>query len=109
MADQVDLGDVWKATLEELVDEISSRQQRAYLQLTKLRAIVEDTALISVPDAFTRDVIESRLRPAITETLSSTARRPSTRPTDRSQSGRAPSRSQSARERSDPTNPPASP
>lgn len=76
MADQVDLGDVWKATLEELVDEISSRQQRAYLQLTKLRAIVEDTALISVPDAFTRDVIESRLRPAITETLSRRLNRP---------------------------------
>jgi chromosomal replication initiator protein len=76
VADQVDLGDVWKATLEELADEISSRQQRAYLQLTKLRAIVEDTALISVPDAFTRDVIESRLRPAITETLSRRLNRP---------------------------------
>ena len=76
MADQVDLGDVWKATLEELADEISSRQQRAYLQLTKLRAIVEDTALISVPDAFTRDVIESRLRPAITETLTRRLNRP---------------------------------
>src|SRR3954467_4332564 len=76
VADQVDLGDVWKATLEELADEISSRQQRAYLQLTKLRAIVEDTALLSVPDAFTRDVIESRLRPAITETLSRRLNRP---------------------------------
>ena len=38
-------------------------QQRAYLQLTQLRAIVEDTALLAVPDAYTRDVIESRLRP----------------------------------------------
>ena len=76
MADQVDLSGVWKATLDELADEISSRQQRAYLQLTKLRAIVEDTALISVPDAFTRDVIESRLRPAITETLSRRLQRP---------------------------------
>ena len=76
MADQVDLSDVWKATLEELADEISSRQQRAYLQLTKLRAIVEDTALLAVPDAFTRDVIESRLRPAITEALSRRLNRP---------------------------------
>src|ERR1700754_1101712 len=76
VADQVDLGDVWKATLEELVDEISSRQQRAYLQLTKLRAIVEGTALISVPDAFPRDAIESRLRPAIAETLSRRLTRP---------------------------------
>ncbi|XVU25493.1 chromosomal replication initiator protein DnaA [Actinoplanes sp. CA-054009] len=76
MADQVDLGGVWKATLDELADEISSRQQRAYLQLTQLRAIVEDTALLAVPDAFTRDVIESRLRPAITEALSRRLNRP---------------------------------
>ncbi|WP_127505162.1 chromosomal replication initiator protein DnaA [Actinoplanes solisilvae] len=76
MADGVDLSGVWKATLDELADEISSRQQRAYLQLTQLRAIVEDTALLAVPDAFTRDVIESRLRPAITETLSRRLNRP---------------------------------
>src|SRR3954452_7770030 len=76
VADQADLSGVWKATLDELADEISSRQQRAYLQLTKLRAIVEDTALLSVPDAFTRDVIESRLRPAITEALSRRLSRP---------------------------------
>ena len=61
---------------DELADEISSPQQRAYLQLTKLRAIVEDTALLAVPDAFTRDVIESRLRPAITEALSRRLNRP---------------------------------
>ena len=54
----------------------SSAQQRAYLQLTRLRAIVEDTALLSVPDAFTRDVIESRLRPAITDALSRRLGRP---------------------------------
>ncbi|WP_250000575.1 chromosomal replication initiator protein DnaA [Actinoplanes sp. M2I2] len=76
MVDQVDLSGVWKATLDELADEISSRQQRAYLQLTQLRAIVEDTALLAVPDAFTRDVIESRLRPAITEALSRRLSRP---------------------------------
>ncbi|BBH65449.1 chromosomal replication initiator protein DnaA [Actinoplanes sp. OR16] len=57
-------------------DEIASPQQRAYLQLVRLRAIVEDTALLSVPDAFTRDVIESRMRPAITEALSRRLNRP---------------------------------
>src|SRR5690348_3336799 len=65
-----DLGAVWRAATDELADEIVSAQQRAYLRLTRLRAIVEDTALLSVPDAFTRDVIESKLRPAITEALS---------------------------------------
>ncbi|GIG98052.1 chromosomal replication initiator protein DnaA [Plantactinospora mayteni] len=70
MADTIDLGAVWAATTEELADEIISAQQRAYLRLTRLHTIIEDTALLSVPDAFTRDVIESRLRPAITEALS---------------------------------------
>jgi chromosomal replication initiator protein len=70
VGDTADLGVVWASATEELADGIVSPQQRAYLRLTRLRAIVEDTALLSVPDAFTRDVIESRLRPAITEALS---------------------------------------
>nr|WP_200212039.1 chromosomal replication initiator protein DnaA [Micromonospora veneta] len=70
MTGTTDLAAVWAAATDELADEIISAQQRAYLRLTRLRAIVEDTALLSVPDAFTRDVIESRLRPAITEALS---------------------------------------
>jgi chromosomal replication initiator protein len=68
--DGPDLAGVWAAATDELADGIVSAQQRAYLRLTRLRAIVEDTALIAVPDAFTRDVIESKLRPAITEALS---------------------------------------
>ncbi|MGC4894291.1 chromosomal replication initiator protein DnaA [Micromonospora sp. DT31] len=76
MTGATDLAEVWAATTDELADEIISAQQRAYLRLTRLRAIVEDTALLSVPDAFTRDVIESRLRPAITEALSRRLGRP---------------------------------
>ncbi len=76
VADTVDLGQVWAEATEDLADEIASGQQRAYLKLTRLRAIVEDTALLSVPDAFTRDVIESRLRPAITDALSRRLGRP---------------------------------
>ena len=70
MTDTIDLSAVWIAATDDLADEIVSAQQRAYLRLTRLRAIVDDTALLSVPDAFTRDVIESRLRPSITEALS---------------------------------------
>jgi chromosomal replication initiator protein len=66
----VDYASVWSAATELLNDEIVSQQRRAYLRLTYLRAIVDDTALLAVPDAFTRDVIESQLRPAITEALS---------------------------------------
>src|SRR5262245_41692230 len=71
-----DLAEVWTSATEALADEIVSPQQRAYLRMTRLRAIVEDTALVSVPDAFTRDVIETRLRPAITEALSRRLGRP---------------------------------
>jgi chromosomal replication initiator protein len=70
VADTEDLKEVWQAATDELADEIASGQQRAYLRMTRLRAIVEDTALLSVPDTYTRDVIESRLRLAITEALS---------------------------------------
>ena len=76
VAETIDLAAVWTAATDELADEIVSAQQRAYLRLTRLRAIVEDTALLSVPDAFTRDVIESRLRPAITDALSRRLGRP---------------------------------
>jgi chromosomal replication initiator protein len=70
MTDMVDLSEVWASTTDEVADGMSSAQQRAYLRLTRLFALVEDTALISVPDAFTRDIIETRLRPAITDALS---------------------------------------
>jgi chromosomal replication initiator protein len=70
MGERDDLAAVWTAATDEIADGMVSAQQRAYLRLTRLRAIVEDTALVSVPDAFTRDIIESRLRPAITDALS---------------------------------------
>jgi chromosomal replication initiator protein len=60
------LSAVWRAATEE----IDSAQHRAYLRLTRLRAIVDDTALLSVPDAYSRDMIETRLRPALTQALS---------------------------------------
>src|SRR5215475_10285394 len=76
MADMVNLADIWASATDEVADEIGSAQQRAYLRLTRLFAIVEDTALISVPDAFTRDIIETRLRPAITDALTRGLGRP---------------------------------
>jgi len=73
VAETNDLGAVWASA----TDEIASAQHRAYLRLTQLRAIVEDTALVAVPDAYTRDIIESKqLRPAITDALSRRLGRP---------------------------------
>src|SRR5262249_21216025 len=64
-----ELESVWQAAMDELRDEVVSPQQKAYLRLTRLRAIVEDTALLSVPNAQVREIIEQRLRPAITDAL----------------------------------------
>src|SRR3954469_22496789 len=92
VASDIDLPAVWLAVTEEIADGIISAQQRAYLRLTRLRAIVDDTALLAVPDAFTRDVIESRLRPAVTDALSRRLGRPiqvavTVRPIEDSQQG----------------------
>src|SRR5262249_48969501 len=62
VTETVDLAAVWTAATDLLHDEIVSQQRRAYLRLTSLRAIVEDTALLAVPDAYTREVIETQLR-----------------------------------------------
>jgi chromosomal replication initiator protein len=72
----VDFAAVWAATANDLNDETISPQKRAYLRLTVLRGLFDDTALLAVPDAFTRDVIESQLRTAITEALSRHLGRP---------------------------------
>jgi chromosomal replication initiator protein len=71
-----DLAAIWNAATNQLADGLESAQQRAYLRMTRLRAIVEDTALLSVPDPYSRDMIESRLRPVITEALSRLLGRP---------------------------------
>ncbi|BCJ38874.1 chromosomal replication initiator protein DnaA [Actinocatenispora thailandica] len=68
--DAVNLAAVWVAATEELANETLSPQQQAWLRLTRPLALVEDTAFIAAPNPFTRDAIESRLRPAITEALS---------------------------------------
>ena len=69
VAETIKLAEVWNTTTAELDNSLPSQQLRAFLRLTELRAIVEDTALLTVPDAYTRDQIELRLRTAITEAL----------------------------------------
>ncbi|WP_438872468.1 hypothetical protein [Paractinoplanes maris] len=63
------LDELWAATLRDLAGEVTSNQEQTYLRAARLTAIVEGVALVAVPDAFTRDVLEARLRPAIVEAL----------------------------------------
>jgi len=56
-----------RAQLEETV----SPQHRAFIGLSRLDGVVGDTALLSVPHQFAKDVIEQRLRDTITAALTS--------------------------------------
>jgi chromosomal replication initiator protein len=70
VTEPADCAAVWGAVNDILFQqETLSQQRRAFLRLTSLRAIIEDTALLAVPDAYTRDQIETQLRGHITEAL----------------------------------------
>jgi hypothetical protein len=71
----VDPDRLWTDALTSISFEIASRQQRAYLERARIDTIVGDTVLLAVPDSYCRDIIEARLRPTITETLSRLMRR----------------------------------
>ena len=66
-----DLAEVWARALESLGDALPP-QQRAFVSLTRPLALVEDTALVAAPNEFTKDVLESKLRPLVVEALSRT-------------------------------------
>jgi chromosomal replication initiator protein len=61
---------VWRATLEALDEDGIPVQQRAFLSLARLVGLLDDTALIAVPNDFTKDIVETRLRDRVTQTLS---------------------------------------
>ncbi len=67
----LDLAEVWARALESLGDALPP-QQRAFVALTRPLAIIEDTALVAAPNEFTKDVLESKLRPLVVDALSRT-------------------------------------
>ncbi|PRY58737.1 chromosomal replication initiator protein [Knoellia remsis] len=62
---------IWRTTLDALDNDGIPVQQRAFLSLARLVGLLDDTALIAVPNDFTKDIVETRLRERVTETLSS--------------------------------------
>ena len=67
-----DLAEVWATAIASLSDGSLTPQQRAFVNLTRPLGLVEDTALIEAPNDFTKDVLETRLRPMVVEALSRT-------------------------------------
>ena len=70
MDDPADLTAVWAQALSTLADGVLTPQQRAFVSLTRPLALVEDTVLIAAPNEFTKDVLETRLRPFVVSALS---------------------------------------
>ena len=56
--------------LDTLSDGTLSPQQKAFVSLTRPLGLVEDTVLIAAPNEFTKDVLETRLRPLVSSALS---------------------------------------
>jgi chromosomal replication initiator protein len=68
--EMTDLGAVWVRCLEGLTGDSVPAQHRAFVQLTRPLALVEDTALLAAPNEFAKDVLETRLRALVTDALS---------------------------------------
>jgi chromosomal replication initiator protein len=66
----IDLNEVWTRAIGGLGDDALTPQQRAFVSLTRPLALVEDTALVAAPNEFTKDVLETRLRPLVVGALS---------------------------------------
>ncbi len=67
---QEDAPQIWQATLRALNEAGLPAPQRAFLAQAALVGMLGDTALIAVPDDFTKDIVERRAREALTEALS---------------------------------------
>ena len=68
---QVDFGHVWHNTLSALDANGLAPTQRAFLHQAKFVGLLEQTALLAVPDEYTKDFIESRVRQQVVMALSS--------------------------------------
>ena len=60
-----ELLEVWKRCLGALGESLPT-QNLAFIRLCRLDAVVNDTALLAVPNEFAKEIIESRLRAVIT-------------------------------------------
>jgi chromosomal replication initiator protein len=64
-------GQIWQNTLMALDADGIPAQQRAFLSLARLVGLLDGTALVKVPNDFTKDVVETRVRDQVTRALSS--------------------------------------
>jgi chromosomal replication initiator protein len=71
VADQQDLPSAWPGVIAALgADARISRQQLAFLRLTRPLGLLNDMVLLSVPNELTKEMIEQRLREPVAAALS---------------------------------------
>ncbi len=71
MPDQPSQAQIWRSALDLIDAEGIPDRQRAFLALGRFMGQMEDTAVIAVPNDYTKDYLESRVREPMTNALSS--------------------------------------
>ena len=66
----IDFGHVWHSTLTVLDADGLPPTQRAFLRQAKFVGLLDQTALLAVPDDFTKDIIETKVREQVIAELS---------------------------------------
>jgi chromosomal replication initiator protein len=67
----LDFTQIWRNTIATLDSDGLPARERAFLTLARLAGLLDGTALVKVPNEYTKDVVEQRVRDAVTQALSS--------------------------------------
>jgi len=70
--DTTELAEVWATAIAGLSDGSLTPAQRTFVAQARPLGLVEDTVLVSAPNSFTKEVLESKLRGIVVEALSAT-------------------------------------
>ena len=70
--DATDLAEVWATAIAGLSDGSLTPAQRTFVAQARPLGLVEDTVLVSAPNSFTKEVLESKLRGIVVDALSAT-------------------------------------
>ncbi len=62
---------IWANTIDSLDADGLPARERAFLTLARLSGLLDGTALVKVPNEYTKDVVEQRVRDQVTSALSS--------------------------------------
>jgi chromosomal replication initiator protein len=68
--DTTELAEVWATAIAGLSDGSLTPAQRTFVGQARPLGLVEDTVLVSAPNSFTKEVLESKLRGIVVEALS---------------------------------------